>query len=414
MRGPIARGTIRTSLVLGLRLAVQAGTLLLVARMLGPRQFGVFAGIAALAVLLGTLSTFGTNLVLLGEISRSPQRRERILPYAIPCTLLCGGLLLVFYLLVCLWLLDALRVPLGAVLLVGSTELLLQPLLTLMVAEHHALGRIARSQLLQMMPLVLRLLVAVLIAVFSPDTPLVAYASGYMAASVLALIFGAFTLPAPWPSWRNWRRPESREWREAFGYAASSITRTGPAELDKTLALHLLPAGAAGIYSAAARVIGGMFVPITAMTLSALPRLFRNVHSAGGRHLLAWMFGVAFVYSLCLAALLWFAAPLFSHVFGPGYGEVGGMIRWLIPALPGLALRLVAGNALITMGMPWARVGFEVVGIITLVVASLALADRIGISGMPLAVACAEWAMALIGIVLVLRARGNPALHSRD
>lgn len=388
--------------------------MLLVARILGPQQFGVFAGIAALAVLLGAFSTFGTNLVLLGEVSRSPKQREQILPYAIPSTLVCGGLLLVVYLLGCLWLLDALRVPLGAVLLVGSTELLFQPLLTLMVAEHHALGRIARSQLLQMMPLVLRLLALILIVVFSPDTPLVAYASGYMAASVLALIFGAFTLPAPWPSWRTLRWPVSREWRGAFGYAASSITRTGPVELDKTLALHLLPAGAAGIYSAAARVIGGMFVPITAMMLSALPRLFCNVHSAGGRYLLAWMFGVALVYSLCLAALMWFMAPLFSYVFGAGYGEVGGMIRWLIPAVPGLALRLVAGNTLVAMRKPWARVGFEVVGVITLVVASLALADRIGISGIPLAVACAEWAMALIGIVLVLRARGNPDLHSRD
>ncbi|MGH8403185.1 MAG: lipopolysaccharide biosynthesis protein, partial [Gammaproteobacteria bacterium] len=59
-KGPIARGTIRTGIVLGLRLLVQAGTLLLVARLLGPREYGAFAGVAALAVMLGTLATFGT------------------------------------------------------------------------------------------------------------------------------------------------------------------------------------------------------------------------------------------------------------------------------------------------------------------------------------------------------------------
>ena len=50
MTGPIARGTLRTTFVPGLRLPVQAGTLLLVARMLGPQQFGAFAGVAALMV----------------------------------------------------------------------------------------------------------------------------------------------------------------------------------------------------------------------------------------------------------------------------------------------------------------------------------------------------------------------------
>ena len=45
MTGPIARGTIRTTFVLGLRLLVQAGTLLIVARMLGPDQFGAFASV---------------------------------------------------------------------------------------------------------------------------------------------------------------------------------------------------------------------------------------------------------------------------------------------------------------------------------------------------------------------------------
>jgi len=70
-KGPIARGTVRTSVVLGLRLVVQAGTLLIVARMLGPGAFGVFAGVAALAVLLAQnpLSAVSPRLLrkLMGE-----------------------------------------------------------------------------------------------------------------------------------------------------------------------------------------------------------------------------------------------------------------------------------------------------------------------------------------------------------
>src|SRR5690625_5103504 len=100
-KGPIARGTVRTRVVLGLRLVVQAGTLLIVGRRLGPGAFGVFAGVAALAVLLGTLSTFGMHLVLLGEVSKDPARRGEVLPYAIPASLLCGSLLLGIYCSIC-------------------------------------------------------------------------------------------------------------------------------------------------------------------------------------------------------------------------------------------------------------------------------------------------------------------------
>ena len=53
LSGPIAQSTLKTTAVLGVRLFVQAGTLLIVARMLGPEQFGVFVGVAALAVMLG-------------------------------------------------------------------------------------------------------------------------------------------------------------------------------------------------------------------------------------------------------------------------------------------------------------------------------------------------------------------------
>lgn len=42
LKGPIALGTIRTSFVLGLRLLIQASTLLLVARMPSPRVFAWF------------------------------------------------------------------------------------------------------------------------------------------------------------------------------------------------------------------------------------------------------------------------------------------------------------------------------------------------------------------------------------
>lgn len=409
MKGPIARGTIRTTFVLGLRLIVQAGTLLLVARMLGPNQFGAFSGVAALAVILGTLSTFGTHLVLLGEVSKEPARRENVLPYAVPSTLLCGGALLVIYLLLCTLALRESGVAFGILLAIGITEVWLQPLFGLPTAEHLALGRIARSQLLQTLPLGLRLAAAAAVFLLHLSHPLAAYAYGYLIASLIALVVATVTMPERWPALRTWRLPSRAELRETVGYAALNITATSPAELDKTLATKLLPLGAAGVYAAGARVIGAATLPVIAMMLSALPRLFREGRDQPKRtaHLLRWIFGAALVYSVVLAMVLWFIAPVFVWLFGAKYNGIEHMIHWLCLAVPGMALRIAAGSVLMALGKPWMRVGFEVAGLVILVTAAATLTAHFGAIGMSLALACSEWGMAVIGIICIRSARST-------
>lgn len=409
MKGPIARGTIRTTWVLGLRLAVQAGTLLLVARVLGPHQFGAFAGFAALAVLLGTLSTFGTHLVLLGDISKDPERREHVLSYAIPTTLLCGGVLLIIYLLICTLALGNIRIPLVTLLAIGAAEVWLQALLGLSVVEHLGRGYVARSQLLMVVPLALRLLTIAVVTVLRPTDALAVYAYGYLAASAFAAGVAYLTLPAHWPKPSAWRLARPTELRQAFGYAVLNITRTGPAELDKTVATKLLPPTGSGLYAAGARVIGAATLPVVAMMLSALPRLFREGLDEPQRtaRLLRWIFAAALGYSITLAVALWFIAPVFDRLFGQEYDGIADTIRWLTIAVPGMALRTVAGNVLMALGKPWMRVSFEVIGLIVLVVAAVTIVSRSGAIGMPLALASSEWVMAIAGIALIAHARQN-------
>ena len=407
MKGPIARATLRTSVVLGLRLFVQAGTLLLVARLLGPHDFGAFAGVAALAVMLGTLSTFGTHIVLLAEVSREPQRRATVLPFALSTTLICGSLLFALYLLLAPTLLGEAGIGSDVLVALGLAELILQPLLNLPGAEHQGHGRIATSQLLITLPLALRLLAAGTVWLLHPVDPLRDYAVGYLGASALALGVATLSLRQAWPALRGWRLPRLAELRHAAGYAVLNLTATGPAELDKTLALKLLPLAAAGVYAASARVIGALTLPVIALMLSAMPRLFREgqVDPARSARLLRRVFAATLGYSLLLAAALWIAAPLLDRLFGPRYQAIGETIRWLTLAVPGMALRIAAGGALMALGKPWMRVGFELGGLAVLAAAAMLLASRWALSGMPLALACSEWSMAMLGWLLISASR---------
>lgn len=407
MRGPIALATLRTSLILGIRLAMQAGTLLLVARVLGPERFGEFAGVAALAVVIGTLSSFGTNLVFLGEVSKEPGRRMHVLAYALPTTLLCGTLLLAVYLLFAGVYLSASGVSLMVLLAIGAAEILLQPLFAFLSNEHLAMERIARSQVVISLPLVMRLLAASLVFMVDAADPLAAFSFGYLIASAIALSLATATSSAPWPTLRDWRLPSRAELHQSSGYAALAFTACGPGEIDKTLAAVLLTPSSSGLYAAGTRVIGAVTLPVIAMLLSALPRLFREGHTQPREttRLLRWILVAALLYSALITAVLWLAAPAFMGLFGPGYEGISQMIQWLCLAVPGMALRIAAGSMLMALGRPWMRAGFEIAGVIVLLVCSLMLTGRLGGTGMAVALACAEWTMAALGLALIASAR---------
>lgn len=390
---------------------VQAGTLLLVARMLGPEQFGAFAGIAALAVLLGTLSTCGMHLVLLGEVSKDSSRREQVLPSAIPCTLLCGSVLLMAYLLLCAFVLHEANTSLAVLLSIGIAEIILLPLLGLPAFEHQALGRIARSQLLLIFPLILRSVAVMAVILWSPDDPLIVFGYLYCFTAVIALIVAVSTMSTPWPRPSAWRLPSKAQWHQAKGYGVLAITAAGPTELDKMLAIKLLPPMTGGLYAAGSRVISAAILPVIAMMQSALPRLFRESQEQPERtvRLLRWIFSITLAYSTVLATALWFAAPIFSWLFGERYDGIEYIIHWLCLAVPGMALRIAAGSTLMAIGKPWMRAGFEVAGLVSMLIAAIIFTHYIGIIGMPLALACSEWTMAILGCYLVVSTNQKPA-----
>jgi O-antigen/teichoic acid export membrane protein len=120
---------------------------------------------------------------------------------------------------------------------------------------------------------------------------------------------------------------------------------------------------------------------------------------------------VAVVYGACMALLLLAVAPLLEWMFGSQYRGMALVVAALVPAVPGMALRVVAGTSLMALGRPWMRVFFELAGVCVLVLAALALAPARGVTGMAAAVVASEWVMAVLGLLLVwrVRAQGVPA-----
>jgi len=393
--GPIARGAVRTSGVLAARLLVQAATLLILARQLGPAQFGALAALLAWAMFLGTLATFGTHLVVARDLARDAEKRDSLLPVVLGTTAFCGFVLLFVYLLTAIALRHELSTGWLTVVCIGVAELIVQPLLMIASMERLAAGQVARSQLLKMLPLPLQLAAATCLWLFSWSSPLLVYAGGHLTSTLIAITVGLALLERPWPKPQEWRLLNQRGWKDNSGFALLALTASGPTELDKVLAARLLPLEMAGIYSAASRMMGALVVPVSSLMISALPRLFRE--SGNGLPqpaLLRWIFGGSLAYGVTAAAALWLLSPVVQLLFGNGFDELSRVTGWLSLVVPGLCLRQAAASILMTMGNPWARVGIEAAGTALLVASATALVLGGVTQGVVIAVICAETAMA--------------------
>lgn len=410
-QGPIARSTIATSGVMGLRLLIQAGTLIVLARTLGPKDFGTYVALGALATLMGTMAGFGTHMRLLRDVSRLPASRDDSLRTALGTTSAFGILLLAAYVVLSgKWLYGAEDRWIIAICL-GTSELLLQPIFRIASVERHARNEIVYAQSLLLLPLLLRLVVALLVAWTAPGEPLVAFVGGYLLSTAVSLAIGIAQTRQPWPRPRQWRLLDRTQWVEASGYALQTASTSGISEMDKMLSAKLLSSASAGIYAAASRAVSALVLPITAMMVSAMPRLFREA-VRDSRHLLRWLFACAGTYGIAAGLGIWLAAPLLQAMFGPRYDGVVEIVRWLAWAVPATSLRTTAANVLTTIDQPWPRIALELLGWITIVLLGVMLAPGMHSHGLALAVVAAEWLMACASWWMVRhysRAKRQPA-----
>ena len=403
--GPITQSTIRTSFVLGIRLLIQTATLLLVARLLGASDYGLFSGIAALAVLMGTFSTFGTHLMLLGEVSKRNTNCDQILNYAVPTTLIFGSSLFLLYIVICSLLFYNLNPSLIVIICIGFAEIILLPLFLLSTIEELALGKTAKSQLLVIFPLALRTFAASLVLFVDSSEPLILFSWLYLGSTLFALCCRKFFKPNAWLRPKDWRLANKQELKNSAGYAALALTAAGPTELDKMLAVKLLPLEMSGVYVASARVMGAVALPIMALLLAALPRLFRTHHTSvkQSSKLNIWIIITVLIYGVVISNILWWIAPWIELVFGPHYHGMTDLLRWFCYVIPLLLLRISLANILMSMDKPWLRAGIEALGMFILIFSTIFLYTYMGILGIILAFAISEIIMIFSSLIILYK-----------
>jgi O-antigen/teichoic acid export membrane protein len=335
----------------GLSFVAQALYFIVLARLLGTRQYGLLAGAAALVAVVSQYSTLGSGLLFLRYVSPD-HGRFRIYWGNIIMSVFLLGLLLSAAITLCgRWLVGAESVPL--LLPVAIADCLFgqlnscagQVFQTFEKMKYSAfltlLGNISRCVLAAAMLLTLGKASAWQWAIASLVVSFIS------AATAFAIVTRFFGLPSFSPSLLIKRSAEG------FVFAISGSTTAVYNDIDKVVISHYGMNRANGIYSMAYRVVNIGTLPIMAIVTAAFPRFFREgVKGIGATLPLArQLLKRTAVLGLGISAAMFLCAPIIPHLVGKSYAESVTALRWLCLIPFFRCFHLSAGDAIAGAGL---------------------------------------------------------------
>ena len=392
--GRLGRNAIYGTVGLGVRAVVQAAYLLIVSRWLGAEGYGLFAGSVALVILCAPVASWGSLLLVTRYIADDRGRSQAIWATALAQTGVVGGLL-VLGMLVVSFLLPQ-RLPLGPMLMLAISELILLPITWAAASQCHALEHGRGSAVAICLSPIGRaccMLLAIGAGIAAtPANAAIAHFLGSVAAGTAALLLVARV--DGWPQWRARMRLRD-SLREGAPYAASNVASSGYQEVDKFLMLQSLGAAVVGPYTVAFRIASIFVMPVTALISASLPRLMIHAGTGDGARTYRAMLLSGIGYGVLAGVAILVFAPWVPRVFGSDYALATHYLSLLAlwPAMfalrHGLATHLTAHHQQAT------RSSIEVAALVIVVVVNLLLLPRLGAGAAILSLLAAEILAAL-------------------
>lgn len=351
----LARDAGHLSIGQTVRLASQAASFFVLARMLGPKLYGEFVAMTALVAILYPFSGFGTNVMFLKNVKsgkRSPS--------------LCwgNGLLLIGLTGTAFTLatLAANRLTHFGMPTLGLGCICLGELIFARTTDLAGFGFAAIGQLKQMSAQnsflgLLRLAAILLLWISTHTSSLEAWCALYLLTGILGALY------AFWKTSKTWDWPTCeissmlKDAKEGTLFSASESARNIYNDIDKTMLGHLAGFGSAGIYGAAYRIIDVSLTPVRSILTAAFPEMFRR--GAGGLRA-TYSYALTMIKRASLAGLvicfaLLLGAPLVSMLIGSQYTDATYAIRLLAPIPLLRCVHLFLADALSGAGLQRVR-----------------------------------------------------------
>jgi O-antigen/teichoic acid export membrane protein len=334
----------------GMSFFVQAAYFILLARLLGSRQYGIFVGAFALVSIVSQYSTIGSGLVMLRHVSQDRSQFAQYWGNVILTTLSLGFIVILLLRLFGPWLVGAASASVIALIALG--ECTCARLAECAGQAFQAMENLRWTATLTTLTNVTRLIAvgSLMIVIHHATVNQWAIASVTVSAISATMAIAAVSILIGRPRFRPSLLFSSAG--EGIGFSFACSTTSIYNDLDKTMLNHYGMAAANGIYSMAYRVIDISCAPIRALHSAAFPKFcqkgLEGAHSSVG--FAKQILRKTLPFSFAAAAGMFLTARFIPLVVGKSFQNSVSALQWLclIPALR--TFHLSAGDTMTGAG----------------------------------------------------------------
>jgi O-antigen/teichoic acid export membrane protein len=325
----LKRNTLWVMLGNGVKLIIQAVYFVIIARSLGPEQYGAFVAVVAIAAILSPFVGLGTSNLIIRNVVRDRATFSTSLGNGLFVTLGSGfcGLALISS---CRFLLPQ-SIPWTVLLLVASSDLILGRLTDLCAFAFGALENFRTLAQINVYSSLTRLIgLLILVSIVHHPTAAqwaIVYLLTTAAVSVgaVAAVFTSLGRPSlALPQLR-------RDLLEGFYYSAGQSAQSVYNDIDKTMLARFGDLSATGIYGAAYRLIDVSLVPVKSVLSAAYPGCFRAGQEgvSGSVKYMKRLLPKPLGFAVIIVMSLFLCAPVLPHILGKEYTNTVTALRWL-------------------------------------------------------------------------------------
>jgi O-antigen/teichoic acid export membrane protein len=345
----------------GARLVLQAGYFIIIARALGPEQYGAFVGATSLISVVAPFASLGAGNLLIKNVSRNRALFSEYWGNALFMILTSGAILVALIVLASPIFLPK-TIPFLLVFVAAITDLIFYRILDTAGQAFGSVLWLSRTAQLNILPSITRIIAAVALVSFFKHPNALIWTYFYLVSTAICSLAGIYLVQ------RSLGRPKLALGRikpeivEGFYFSLGLSAQTIYNDIDKTMLARLSTLEATGVYAAAYRLIDVAFVPVRSLLGAAYAKFFQHGASGikGSMVLAKRLTPLAGLYGIAAGIGLFYCAPIVQLAFGNEYSGTVEALRWLAP-LPFLkAMHYFAADSLTGAGFQGVRSAMQI------------------------------------------------------
>jgi len=389
----------------GLSYVFQAAYFILIGRLLGSTEYGIYMGAVALAAIFGQYSTFGSQLVFLQHVSPNHSQFSRYWGNILMATISLGTLFTIFLTLAGPHIAHSYSPVM--LLCVAAGDCLCMQLVAVSAVVFQAFEKMRITAVMNTLTNLLRVVLASTLLICLRHASAFQWAAAALVVSICAVSVALVLVR------RNFEKPTfspsllKKRSGEGLVYALSSSAGNVYTDFDKVLLGHFGMNAANGVYSMAFKAVSVFCMPIGSIHGAAFPRIFQRGKDgvAGTSAYVLRILKRTAPLSLLMAVILWFTAPILPHLLGPSFAESTSALRWLCLLPFTRAFQWSAGDALTGAGLQRYRLGTQIVAAVLNLSMNLYLIPRHGWLGAAWASVATDGTLAAMNWAVLLTVR---------